>query len=204
MFSSQRSFNQTGKPSRNRRAAILPRRRRRHERPGSAPSQTPRAVEVNALTAHPTGGGGLRDAPPDAVCSRKHSMDDKDTIRGLASAARQKQPDALATSRIITDRLMNLGVYQRAECVLWYVGVRHEVATRQALPAAVAEGTRTVVPCCLGARLELFRLTKMDQLTRGAYGIPEPVSALRENPEFRLDAAELDLVVVPGVAFDVH
>ncbi len=131
-------------------------------------------------------------------------MDDKDTIRGLASAARQKQPDALATSRIITDRLMNLGVYQRAECVLWYVGVRHEVATRQALPAALAEGTRTVVPYCLGERLELFRLTKMDQLTRGAYGIPEPVSALRENPEFRVDAAELDLVVVPGVAFDVH
>ena len=63
---------------------------------------------------------------------------------------------------------------------------------------------RVVVPYCVGRRLELFRLTDMDELAEGTFTILEPRPELRERPERRVDVAEVDLVVVPGVAFDAR
>jgi hypothetical protein len=52
--------------------------------------------------------------------------------------------------------------------------VRDEVRTRQALPEALASGTRIVVPYCLDGELELFWLENMDELELGMYRILEP------------------------------
>ncbi|MBN1910696.1 MAG: 5-formyltetrahydrofolate cyclo-ligase, partial [Pirellulales bacterium] len=61
---------------------------------------------------------------------------------------------------------------------------------------------RVVVPYCDGPDLRLFRLTSLDELSPGAYGIPEPRPELRDLPDRRIEPDWLDLVLVPGVAFD--
>jgi 5-formyltetrahydrofolate cyclo-ligase len=85
---------------------------------------------------------------------------------------------------------------------LLYVDARSEVRTRRLLPIARRQGKRTVVPYCVGDRLEVLSLKDVDELTLGTFGILEPKMELRDSPARRVEPAELDLVVVPGVAFD--
>src|SRR5204863_8679815 len=59
-----------------------------------------------------------------------------------------------------------------------------------------------VVPYCVDGELELFHLESMDELAAGMYKILEPREELRAVPEKRVEIEELDLVKVPGVAFD--
>lgn len=83
-----------------------------------------------------------------------------------------------------------------------YVGVRSEVGTRPFLLQAIAEGKRVVVPYCVGRDLALFHLQGMEELAASGFGLFEPRPELRADPAKRVDPAELDLVMVPGVAFD--
>jgi 5-formyltetrahydrofolate cyclo-ligase len=71
------------------------------------------------------------------------------------------------------------------------------------LPAALASGKTIIVPWCNDkGELELFRLNEMNELAIGMYKILEPKPELRNLPEKQCTAEELDIVMVPGVAFD--
>ena len=126
----------------------------------------------------------------------------KKTIREQAHAARQAQLNKDEVSQAIVDRFMQLPEYQLAKTVMFYVDVRTEVRTRQALPAALASGKRIVIPYCVDGELELFHLESMDELELGMYRILEPKAELRGIPAKMTPVEELDLVMVPGVAFD--
>ncbi|MDZ4852023.1 MAG: 5-formyltetrahydrofolate cyclo-ligase [Pirellulaceae bacterium] len=126
----------------------------------------------------------------------------KTQIRKQAHENRKNQPDKDATSVRIVDRFMQLPEYQAAKTVMFYVDVREEVRTRQALPAALTSGKRVVVPYCLDGELELFHLESMDELELGMYRILEPKVELRSVAAKHLKPEDLDLVMVPGVAFD--
>ena len=127
----------------------------------------------------------------------------KQQIREQAHAARRALPDKDARSARIMQRVLALPEYERAGTVMFYIDVRAEVRTRAALPEALASGKRIVVPWCNAhGELELFHLESMDQLELGMYSILEPKAALRELPEKQVAPHELDLILVPGVAFD--
>ena len=126
----------------------------------------------------------------------------KKTIREQAHAARLAQLNKDEVSQTIVDRFMQLPEYQQAQTVMFYVDVRTEVRTRQALPAALASGKRIVIPYCVDGELELFHLESMDELELGMYRILEPKAELRGILAKQTPVEELDLVMVPGVAFD--
>ncbi|TVQ00877.1 MAG: 5-formyltetrahydrofolate cyclo-ligase [Planctomycetaceae bacterium] len=128
--------------------------------------------------------------------------DQKTAIRAAAHAARKAQADKEAVSARITDRVMEMPSYQSAGSVMWYVDVRDEVRTRHALPAALAQGKRVIVPYCVDGELELFHLESMDELEVGMYRILEPRADLRDVESKRIAPEQLDFVMVPGVAFD--
>jgi 5-formyltetrahydrofolate cyclo-ligase len=129
----------------------------------------------------------------------------KQQIREQAHAARRELENKDELSRAITDRVMQLPEYTRANAVMFYIDVRAEVRTRHALPAALASGKTIVVPWCNEhGELELFRLDGMQELELGMYRILEPRAELRPLPEKQIAPHELDLILVPGVAFDRH
>jgi 5-formyltetrahydrofolate cyclo-ligase len=123
-------------------------------------------------------------------------------IRKQALAQRNAQPERDQLSRQIVARLVALPEYQRAGTVLFYVDMRSEVQTQPYLPTALASGKRIVVPYCAPDGLQLFHLESLDELETGTFRILEPQPALRTLPHKRVAAESLDLVVVPGVAFD--
>jgi len=126
----------------------------------------------------------------------------KTAIRKQAHENRRQQPEKDAVSERIVRRFMDLAEYEKAGTVMFYVDVRDEVRTRHALPEALASGKRIVVPYCLNGELELFWLENMDELELGMYRILEPRVELRDVAAKRLTPTDLDLVMVPGVAFD--
>ena len=126
----------------------------------------------------------------------------KTRIREQAHANRRAQENKDDISREIVAKFMTLPEYASAETVMFYVDVRAEVRTRHDLEAALASGKRIVVPYCLDGELELFYLESMDELETGMYKILEPRSELREVDAKHLRPEDLDLIMVPGVAFD--
>jgi 5-formyltetrahydrofolate cyclo-ligase len=126
----------------------------------------------------------------------------KTEIRKQAHENRKNQLNKDEVSTQIVDRFVQLPEYHAAKTVMLYVDVRDEVRTRQALPEALKSGKRIVVPYCLDGELELFHLENMDELELGMYRILEPRSELRTVASKHLKPTDLDLVMVPGVAFD--
>jgi 5-formyltetrahydrofolate cyclo-ligase len=127
----------------------------------------------------------------------------KQALREQAHAARNAQLNKDELSQAICGKFMALPEYSAATTVMFYIDVRSEVRTRHALPAALASGKKIIVPWCneLG-ELELFHLENMEELAVGMYKILEPKAELRKLPAKVAGPTDLDLVMVPGVAFD--
>lgn len=130
------------------------------------------------------------------------ALSPKQQIRAAAHENRKNQSDKDAVSRQIVGRFMQLPEYAAAKTVMFYVDVRDEVRTRHALPQALQSGKRIVIPYCVDGLLELFHLESMDELSVGMYKILEPKTELRDVAVKRLQPQDLDLIMVPGVAFD--
>jgi 5-formyltetrahydrofolate cyclo-ligase len=126
----------------------------------------------------------------------------KNQIREQAHANRRAQENKDEVSRTIMSRFMGLPEYEAAQTVLFYVDVRAEVRTRNDLEHALQTNKRIVVPYCVDGELELFHLEHINELEIGMYKILEPREELRGKPEKQIDVSELDLIMVPGVAFD--
>lgn len=126
----------------------------------------------------------------------------KQAIREAAHANRKAQADKDGVSVRIVDTFMALPEYAAAETVMFYVDVREEVRTRHALPTAIQGDKRIVIPFCVDGELELFHLESMEELSIGMYKILEPRAELRDVASKRMQPQDLDLIMVPGVAFD--
>jgi 5-formyltetrahydrofolate cyclo-ligase len=130
-------------------------------------------------------------------------QDRKKRLRDQAHANRNAQTEKDELSREICAKFVALPAYVRARTVMYYIDVRSEVRTRQALPEALSQGKKIVVPWCNErGELELFHLENMEELAVGMYKILEPRQELRGIEAKRLQPADLDLIMVPGVAFD--
>lgn len=126
----------------------------------------------------------------------------KQAIREQAHANRRAQENKEELSRQICEQFASLPEYAAARTVMCFVDVRTEVRTRQFLPEALTHGKRIVVPYCVEGDLELFLLESMDELAVGMYKILEPKTELRGLPVKQVGVEEIDLIMVPGVAFD--
>jgi len=134
---------------------------------------------------------------PDDIAALKKSL------REEAHARRNALENKDELSKHIVSQFMNLPEYDKAKTVLFYVDVRSEVRTRHSLPEALQSGKTIVIPWCTETvELALFRLESMDELAIGMYKILEPKPELRLLPEKQVDPKSIDLVMVPGVAFD--
>jgi 5-formyltetrahydrofolate cyclo-ligase len=127
----------------------------------------------------------------------------KDALRKQAHSNRNAQENKDELSRRIVGAFMSLPEYAMAETVMFYIDVRSEVRTRHDLELALQSGKNIIVPWCNEeGELELFRLSRMDELEIGMYRILEPRSELRNLPEKQVNVESLDLIMVPGVGFD--
>ena len=87
---------------------------------------------------------------------------------------------------------------QRAQTVMMYCSLPDEVDTRQALRQLVDAGKQVVLPVVVDdSHMVLRRYHSDADLCEGAYHILEPMGPMFEAVN------DIDVVVVPGMAFDV-
>ena len=135
--------------------------------------------------------------------------EDKAKVRQSAYAVRDAQADKDGLSRIIQRALCALEAYQRAATLGWYLHIRSEVHTQDIVQGILGGRQRIGVPCCQGKgeerTLTFWALDDFSQLAPGRWGILEPLLSVRADSRRQLHPAEdIDLVVVPGVAFTEH
>jgi 5-formyltetrahydrofolate cyclo-ligase len=132
----------------------------------------------------------------------------KTRLRLEAYAARNAQSDKDSASRQICRTILLLPEYQSAHTILWYMHCRSEVRTLSLCPEILADQSKVIIiPYCTVDQhnqpmLGLWVLNNLNELEPGMWNIPEPPKQCWVETGKQVFAQEIDLVVVPGVAFD--
>lgn len=104
-------------------------------------------------------------------------------------------------SAIIKDRLFNEEEFKRARVVMFYVSLQDEVDTFIMIDEALKAGKRIAVPVILKEEKRLIAgeiHNRLEDLESQHFGIYQP----RQDRVKEVPLDDIDLVVVPGVAFD--
>ena len=122
----------------------------------------------------------------------------RDRLRALR-AARPQQEQA-RDAQAVAARILALPAYQSARTVMAYAAARGEIALDAVMADALLRGKALALPLCTGpGRMQARRVTAIEQLRPGRYGIMEPAESCPPVvPE------DIGLVLVPGVAFDAR
>ena len=94
-------------------------------------------------------------------------------------------------------QLIGSECFAQAKALALYSSIYNEVATKEIFAAARELNKRTFYPRVVDAELEFMEVDAVNELRLGAFGVAEPLSGVS------VPVAELDLIVVPGVAFDL-
>jgi len=124
----------------------------------------------------------------------------KNFIRRKILSVREnhKEEERAEKDQRIKEKLFSLPEFEKAKCVLFYVSIKGEVRTYDMISDTLEKGKRVLVPLADLKKKDLLisEINDLDELSPGAFGIPEP----KDPREFPLE--KIDLVVIPGIAFD--
>ena len=137
--------------------------------------------------------GSRETSPQDPVPEEKNRLrrDLLEKRRNLPQSLRREK------SALILKVLLSEKVFSDASGVALYFPVNGEVDTREIFKKCVDLEKKVFFPKTLGSDLVFLRTRNIEELTPGAFAIPEPPAEAE-----RACGDELDLVLVPGVAFD--
>ncbi len=137
------------------------------------------------------------------------TMDLKKQQRSSAYQARNRQQNKDHLSQIICNTFIAQESYQQAETIMWYLHCRSEVRTLETALLQLNSSKRIIIPYCTTDidgqnKLGLWWLEDIAELSPGTWGILEPPKIRWGEKGKEVSANELDLIMVPGVAFDRH
>jgi 5-formyltetrahydrofolate cyclo-ligase len=115
----------------------------------------------------------------------------------LAERRHLSAETCLHLSLLVQTRFLASEAYRRARCIGLYCPLWNEVQTELVARHSLAGGKRLVYPRVRGLELEFAELPAGGIMVPGAFGIGEPTG------DRLVSLAELDLLVVPGIAFDL-
>lgn len=119
----------------------------------------------------------------------------------LAKLKNQKEEERQRKSFLIRDKLFRLSVFKKAKNIMFYLSKDGEVNTIPMIKEAIKKGKKIAVPITLTDQKELavsLISGKDKELEIGPWGIKQP----RKSSVRPINLKEIDLVVVPGLAFD--
>jgi len=114
---------------------------------------------------------------------------------------KQNNLQRLRKSQVIKDKVFSLAEFKKAKCVMFYVAKEEEVQTHAMMIEAGRLGKMILVPTILEGESKIVasRVENLEkELTPGPYGVWQPRKEyIRKRP-----LKEIDLILVPGLAFD--
>lgn len=102
-------------------------------------------------------------------------------------------------SRKMQAELTRLPCYQAAEYIMLYMAMQDEVQLDELIAMVLKDGKKAAIPLVTGAGLmEAVELSDMADLVPDKYGI----KTVSEEKRRLIAPDKIDLIIVPGVAFD--
>jgi 5-formyltetrahydrofolate cyclo-ligase len=124
----------------------------------------------------------------------------KSEIRNRIRELRRKQDSSsiIKKSGAIWKFLLSLPEYRKARTIALYASITKEgeVATADIIEGSLAQNKKVYLPKVVSDHLEFFNVKSIEELKEGAFGILEPTGD-------KVKAEQIDLIVLPGIAFDV-
>ena len=124
--------------------------------------------------------------------------------KALRASIKQKRralsiEDRQQASRKMQAELTRLPCYQAAEYIMLYMAMQDEVQLDELIAMVLKDGKKAVIPLVTGAGLmEAVELSDMADLVPDKYGI----KTVSEEKRRLIAPDKIDLIIVPGVAFD--
>jgi 5-formyltetrahydrofolate cyclo-ligase len=114
----------------------------------------------------------------------------------LEKRSAMSKEEVAEKSAEIVRKLVALPEFEKARSVMLYSSVRNEVITDKAIEEARRLGKKVMLPVTNTAEKKIYacEFREGEKLTKGPYGISEP--------ERKIAVENIDLVLVPGIAFD--
>lgn len=97
---------------------------------------------------------------------------------------------------IIKSRLFSLPEYKNRTAIAFYLSISGEVDTRSMIAESIKNGKKILVPVT-NDEIEFVRFTSFDDLRPAKFNVPEPQKKISAD-------VFPDIVITPGVAFDIH
>ena len=124
----------------------------------------------------------------------------KNTIRTLKKQKRNKMtPNEVAFKSKTACRIfLNSQIYRTSKVLMMYMPLGNEVHTQEIIDKAFEDGKVVVVPVTDVDNTDIIpcSISRNTAFVSGAYSINEP------DDKCRIDENEIDVVLVPGIAFD--
>lgn len=115
----------------------------------------------------------------------------------LEARRRMAFEDVYALSLEIQKRFLGSSFYKKAGSIALYAAFQNEVLTGDIFRKAMEDSKKVFFPRVVRdeKRLSFHRVAELGELEPGAYDVPEPKTG-------GVDMPELDMIVLPGIAFD--
>ena len=114
----------------------------------------------------------------------------REIVKGLSAEYIEESSHKIASLVLTTD------AYSDAETIFCYMSMGGEPVTDVIIERALEDGKRVGIPLCVGPHeMVVKEYRRGDELSRGAFGIREPLAEAAE-----INADEFDLAIVPCVA----
>ncbi|GIM28549.1 5-formyltetrahydrofolate cyclo-ligase [Clostridium polyendosporum] len=127
---------------------------------------------------------------------------DKSEIRNIVIAKRKELSKVAKDNfdNIISRKFLNSEIYKQCKTIFIYISMNEEIDTKTIILKALEEGKRVCVP-----KIDIKnRVMKAVEIKNLSQMVETPPFGILEPPTFdlKLDIDEIELIVVPGLAFD--
>lgn len=111
--------------------------------------------------------------------------------------------EVLSLSQKVQEFLFDLPQVESSSCIMAYMAFKNEISTIEIIERLLLMGKQVLLPYVVPKERLIIPALVEDinrDLVEGAYGILEP------NPDNlkEIDASKIDIVLVPGLAFDMN
>ena len=108
---------------------------------------------------------------------------------------------SIEKSKKAAENVVNSDIFAKAENVMVFSSFRSEIGTTDIINAIFANNKKLFMPLSMMETKEIVccRISSLEDLELGNYGILEP----KKRSIFIGDSKDLDLIIVPGAAFDM-
>lgn len=109
---------------------------------------------------------------------------------------RKNIPNKQIKSNIIFHKIIETDIYKKSKTIALYNSLENEVSTKELITYSLNNNKEVYLPKVVGEKLLFYKISSDEEFVLSSFNIKEPKG---DNSKLM---KEVDLVIVPGVAFD--